>query len=267
MRPFLNFGVLFCFGCQLLNIVVAEPVEDFAFLFVGDTNTSAYLGASQGLIEANAQGEFLDTSYELRTSSASETPNFEGIAIVAAVGAQQLIALAQGFPDIAILNVVQAESTQGEQCVNNVFHVAPSAAMIADANSQWQKVNPGSKARAHAWHASFEKYAAGQLNIRFRKQFDRDMDDAAWAGWAAVKLLSDTIVRQPTLSSRQLINELKTNLAFDGQKGLDLSFRETGQLRQPLLLVDGDQVVGEAPVRGAADSSNLDSLGIVFCPK
>ncbi|MFT4581122.1 MAG: hypothetical protein ACI915_004901 [Gammaproteobacteria bacterium] len=267
MRPLAKFGALVCIGCQLLNVVVAEPAKEFAFLFIGDTSTLGYLGASQGLIEANAQGEFLDTVYELRTSPENETPNFEGLAIVAAVGAQQLMALAQAFSETAILNISQTESSLRELCFENVFHVASSAAMIADANRQWQEINPGSKARAHAWHESFKKYAAGQLNIRFHNQFDRKMDDAAWAGWAAVKLLSDTIVRQPTLSNQGLINELKTNLAFDGQKGVDLSFRETGQLRQPLLLVEGGKVVGEAPVRGAADPSNLDSLGIEFCAK
>ena len=84
---------------------------------------------------------------------------------------------------------------------------------------------------------------------------------------AAMKLLSDTIVRQPALAGEDLMEELKTNLAFDGQKGIDMSFRETGQLRQPLLLIDADEIVGEAPVRGIVDSSNLDSLGVPFCTK
>ena len=102
---------------------------------------------------------------------------------------------------------------------------------------------------------------------RFKDQFGSAMDDDAWAGWAAMKLLADTIVRQPALAGEDLMEELKTNLAFDGQKGIDMSFRETGQLRQPLLLIDADEIVGEAPVRGIVDSSNLDSLGVPFCTK
>ncbi len=93
------------------------------------------------------------------------------------------------------------------------------------------------------------------------------MNDEAWAGWAAMKLLSDTIVRQPSITGHELINELQTNLAFDGQKGTDLSFRETGQLRQPLLLVADGKIVGEAPVRGVVNPSDLDSLGTQFCAK
>jgi hypothetical protein len=267
MRFFVKLGVLVCCGFQLLNVASAESANEFVFLFLGDTKSPAYLGASQGLTEANAQGEFLSTSYQLRTGSARELTSFEGTAIVAAVDPQELVRLSQAFPDIAILNISQTETSLREQCLENVFHVVPSEAMIADANSQWQTKNPQSHARAQAWHESFKKYAAGQLNSRFGKRFDRTMDDVAWSGWAAVKLLSDTIVRQPTLSSRQLIGELKTNLAFDGQKGQDLSFRETGQLRQPLLLVEGGKVVGEAPVRGVSKTSNLDSLGLEYCPK
>jgi ABC transporter substrate binding protein (PQQ-dependent alcohol dehydrogenase system) len=139
--------------------------------------------------------------------------------------------------------------------------------MKADAERQWQRKEPGSRARAHAWHRSFKKYAAAQLNSRFRKRFGQPMDDEAWAGWAAVRLLSDMIVREQIAAPAQLLEALQTNLAFDGQKGIDMSFRDTGQLRQPLLLVDDDRIVGEAPVRGVVGITNLDSLGIPFCLK
>ena len=44
-----------------------------------------------------------------------------------------------------------------------------------------------------------------------------------------------------------------------------MSFRDTGQLRQPLLLVAGDHVLGEAPVRGVVEIEDLDSLGATHC--
>jgi hypothetical protein len=47
--------------------------------------------------------------------------------------------------------------------------------------------------------------------------------------------------------------------------GTDMNFRPTGQLRQPLLLVEDGKIAGEAPVRGVAD--DLDSLGNVECEK
>jgi ABC transporter substrate binding protein (PQQ-dependent alcohol dehydrogenase system) len=49
----------------------------------------------------------------------------------------------------------------------------------------------------------------------------------------------------------------------DGSKGTPLSFRPwDGQLRQPLLLTDGQGVVAQAPIEGLLHPSNvLDTLG------
>jgi hypothetical protein len=93
------------------------------------------------------------------------------------------------------------------------------------------------------------------------------MTDTAWAGWASVKLLSDTIARKQFTDTDNLLKFFKTELAFDGQKGISLNFRDTGQLRQPLLLIENGKIAGEAPVRGIANTTNLDSLGLTHCPK
>lgn len=89
------------------------------------------------------------------------------------------------------------------------------------------------------------------------------MDDKAYAGWAAVKLTSDTVARTSSADPVKLMDYFKTSLKFDGQKGSDMNFRETGQLRQLLLLVEDNEIVTEAPVRGVANS--LDSLGLIKC--
>ena len=93
------------------------------------------------------------------------------------------------------------------------------------------------------------------------------MTDIAWAGWAATKLLSDTIARTGSTDADALAEILSSDLAFDGQKGITMSFRNTGQLRQPILLIENDAIVAEAPVRGIVDSSNLDSVGLADCLK
>ena len=80
-----------------------------------------------------------------------------------------------------------------------------------------------------------------------------------------MKLLSDTVARVQDSSAATLLDALRSRLAFDGQKGVDMSFRADGQLRQPLLLVDGERLVGEAPVRGVVDIEDLDSLGPSRC--
>ena len=91
------------------------------------------------------------------------------------------------------------------------------------------------------------------------------MTDQAWAAWAAVKLVSDTVARLRSGEPGELLTALRNDLAFDGQKGVDMSFRDNGQLRQPLLLVEHGKIVGEAPVRGVVANGGLDSLGPSAC--
>jgi hypothetical protein len=73
------------------------------------------------------------------------------------------------------------------------------------------------------------------------------------------------VAREQTTDASTLLAALRARLAFDGQKGQDLSFRDNGQLRQPLLLIETNKIVGEAPVRGVTDVENLDSLGPFAC--
>jgi hypothetical protein len=64
-----------------------------------------------------------------------------------------------------------------------------------------------------------------------------------------------------------MLEYLKNDLVFDGQMGMEMNFRHTGQLRQPLLLIEAGKIVGEAPVRGIANPPTVDSLGNVECAK
>lgn len=92
------------------------------------------------------------------------------------------------------------------------------------------------------------------------------MGDDAWAGWAAVKMLSDTVARTQNADSAAMLSYLRDDLSFDGQKGDSATFRDTGQLRQILLLVDdNNKIVAEAPLRGV--KGGLDSLGLISCKK
>lgn len=236
--------------------------------FLGEADTDPHFGARQGIAEANAQGKFLGIRYELVTvEDASQAVAIAPSAIVAAVSPLRLLKLSADASGIAVLNVTAPDDELREECQPNLFHTIPSHAMRADALQQWQRKSPQSTAEARAWHHDFKKYAAGQLNQRYAKASRRAMTDEAWAGWAAVKLLADTIARVQTSDAGVLVETLQTDLGFDGQKGIDMSFRDTGQLRQPLLLVEGDSIVGEAPVRGIVGITNLDSLGLPICPK
>lgn len=239
----------------------SSTANEIKLSFIGDTNSQAYMGIKQGIDEANAQGVFMGQSYSLTTVPNSST------AIFTTVDAKHIAHLSKAHPNKPIFNLTSEDNDLRAECFTNVLHIPPSQAMKKDAENQWHQKNPNSSAKAQTWHYSFTKYAAGQLNIRFTKSSNHKMTDTAWAGWASVKLLSDSIARNQFTDTAKLLQFIKTKLAFDGQKGMSLSFRDTGQLRQPLLLIDNEKIVGEAPVIGVVNSTNLDSLGLTHCPK
>ncbi|MGH8656973.1 MAG: hypothetical protein ACREV4_00370 [Gammaproteobacteria bacterium] len=117
-----------------------------------------------------------------------------------------------------------------EACLPNVLHIIPSTKMKRDAITQWQVKHPNARASASAlaWHPSLKKYAGEQLDKRFKKAQGRPMDDYSWAGWVAVRMIADSAARIQTNDPRRLLEFLKTELKFDGQKGIDMSFRQTG---------------------------------------
>ncbi len=247
----------------------AEPIE-IHLAYLGDTSSTAYIGAKQGLSEANLQGQFLGQTYTLEATSsdalvAGSDP--KPAAVLAALDKAQLSALSSALPDTPIFNLTATDDSLRAACNTNLFHVIPSHRMKADAVSQWMQKHKDANVSAQAWHRDFKKYAARELNNRFRKANGIPMDGVAWAGWAAVKMTSDTVAREGRTNPEQLRTYFKEKLRFDGQKGVELSFRNTGQLRQPLLIVEDDKLVGEAPVRGVVDTTDLDSLGLKNCPK
>lgn len=259
----LNFLLLLLFS----HTVNAAQTE-FTFAYVGKIEHPAYLGISLGLNEANLQGQFLGQKYKIETfSSAAELPARmdDFLAIMAAVPLAELMSVRETARQHPLFNLVVEDDGLRRACLDNVLSIIPSEKMKQDAIAQWTKMNPENNAVAQAWHDDFEKFAARDLNKRFRKTFAKGMDDYAWAGWAAIRMAADSIARENITDPVTLLNHLKTNLSFDGQKGVDMNFRETGQLRQPLLIVENNALVGEAPVRGVAN--DLDSLGIRECAK
>lgn len=238
-----------------------SQASEIKLSFIGDKGSQAFMGVKQGIDEANIQGKFLGQSYALTVMPSSST------AIFTTVDAKQFGQLSKAYPNKPIFNLTVEDDDLRSKCFANVLHMIPSHAMKRDAEAQWFKKNPDNNAKAQTWHHTFTKYAAGQLNSRFTKSYIHKMTDTAWAGWASIKLLSDSIARSQLTDPASLLAYLKTELAFDGQKGISLSFRDTGQLRQPILLIQNEKIVGEAPVRGIAKTTNLDSLGLPHCPK
>lgn len=239
------------------------------FAYLGSDQDPAYLGVKQGLGEANLQGTFLGQTYsvDVHDPAGQAREDFTRyVAVLASADAAALRSLAEKASGRAVFNLRSDDEALREACIPNLLHIVPGLRMKHDAVAQWRAKNPEARVTASAWHPEFLKFAGRDLNKRFRAAYGTGMEDAAWAGWAAVKMTSDAIAREGISDAGVVLEFLKTRLVFDGQKGVEMNFRETGQLRQPLLLIEDGKVVGEAPVRGVAESDDdLDSLGHTSC--
>lgn len=262
----LNIAAFMLLGCIGAG---AREITEISFAFIGNTDSSAYRGVSQGIHEANLQGMFLNQNYTLHEFSGDNLYAIdpaEHIAIIIGTNADHLQRAGALFKNHALLNVTAHDDALREACAANLLHVIPSDRMLADAKAQWLQKSPDDEISVSGWHPHFVKFAARDLNKRYKKRFSEPMDQYSWAGWAAVKMTSDSVARKNLTDPAGLLNHLKTGLSFDGQKGLDMDFRDTGQLRQLLLIVDsaGD-LLGEAPVRGVVAPDAVDSLGLASC--
>ncbi len=255
---------LIVLACWLLT-VTAVPAAEFRLAYVGPTASRALHGLQLGTDESNRQGEFLGVRLALTIVQEGSIPG-DAIAVFADSEGEEgeIIELAKTAGDRAVFNLSDETDALRSACLENVLHIIPSARMKSDAVAQWVSRNPGSGVSAAAWHAGAVKFAARDLNNRYRERFGVDMDPQAWAGWFAARAVGDTLMREPGADAASLLRLLKEADGLDGQKGDPHSFRKSGQLRQPLVLVgSAGELVGEAPVRGAA--GGLDSLGTSPC--
>jgi len=237
--------------------------------YVGPTGTSTYDGARLGLHEDNLQGKFLNNTFNMKTVPPSRAATFDAsgyVAVLADLPADKLRALAARLPGAPVLNLANKDDALRRSCIPNLFDIIQSHAMEKDAVAQWQKKHPGSPVQATGWDSRFVKYAGSDLNKRYTDRFRKKMDEMAWAGWVGARMIGDVINRGTTANTGAVMQFLKTRLAFDGQKGLEMTFRKTGQLRQPVLLLEHGKLLDqEAPVRGVVDPDDYDSLGITGC--
>lgn len=227
---------------------------EFHFQYAGAEGSSAWSGLQLGIEESNIQGKFLGAAFSLSSGGA--------IAVFADKpgSLEKIGADANGRP---VLNLSDGADALRTPCAANILHVIPSDKMKRDAAAQWRLKEPADDVSSHAWHSAAVKFSARDLNKRYTRKFGKPMDEYAWAGWFAARAVADTLMRNPDADSQKLLQLLKED-EFDGQKGDPHSFRENGQLRQPLVIVATDgKLLGEAPVRGIA--TDLDSLGATSC--
>lgn len=116
-----------------------------------------------------------------------------------------------------------------------------------------------------AWAPVVEQWGAAQLQKRFRKLAERDMQSEDYAAWAAVRAMSEAVTRTKS-NDPAVIREfiLSPDFGLGGHKGSPLTFRPwNGQLRQPIPLVHAGALAAQAPLEGFLHQTNdMDSLGV-----
>jgi ABC transporter substrate binding protein (PQQ-dependent alcohol dehydrogenase system) len=117
---------------------------------------------------------------------------------------------------------------------------------------------------ASAWHWTWERHGAPQLNQRFDRIAGRRMTDADYAAWAAIKSVVEAMVRTGSRDIAVLRDFLRSDaFTLDTYKGAPGSFRRwDNQLRQAVLLHTHNAVIERAPIEGFLhQTNNLDTLG------
>lgn len=117
---------------------------------------------------------------------------------------------------------------------------------------------------AQGWHWAYERHGAPQLNKRFIKKAKRRMTGYDWAAWIAVRAIGEALVRVEGSDFKTLRDYIRSDeIILDGFKGFRVNFRSwNNQLRQPVMLVQGNWVTQRAPIDGFLhQTNNLDTLG------
>jgi hypothetical protein len=193
-------------------------------------------------------------------------------AVVAGSAADMAELGAQSSPNGTVLVncLAVADALRNEQCARTVFHIAPSETMIIAAKrlvAPSSSGSPNGESTIELWHASLERFGAGQLNDRYRAQVKQPMDSAAWAGWFAVKAIWEASQRARSVEGRTIADFIERDTtALDGHKGVALSFRSWDhQLRQPLYAVPtsggGAADIATVPSDPGPSRAALDALG------
>jgi ABC transporter substrate binding protein (PQQ-dependent alcohol dehydrogenase system) len=113
-----------------------------------------------------------------------------------------------------------------------------------------------------AWDAHFDRFGAPQVVRRFVKSAKRRMTDFDWAAWMAGKAVVAAAIASPRYDPVSVAKAL-ASASLDGSKGAPLQFRSWDrQLRQSMLLTDGQGVLATMPLEGVLHPKNiLDTLG------
>jgi ABC transporter substrate binding protein (PQQ-dependent alcohol dehydrogenase system) len=117
---------------------------------------------------------------------------------------------------------------------------------------------------ALSWHTVIEQWGAAQLQTRFDKLTNRQMNEIDFNGYLAVRTVAQAVHKTNSTSVTELVNYIKSpEFKLAAYKGRKLSFRSwNGQLRMPMALVQPHGLVSQSPQAGILHPiTELDTLG------
>jgi ABC transporter substrate binding protein (PQQ-dependent alcohol dehydrogenase system) len=151
-------------------------------------------------------------------------------------------------------DVVWVVDSDGEFARSLPYNTAQARPVVGDAGMV-----------ALAWAANFDRFGAPQVTRRFTKVAKRAMTDFDWAAWLAGKAVVAAAIATTALPRTDTASIAKalSSVSLDGSKGVPLQFRSWDrQLRQSMLLTDGQGVLATMPMEGILHPKNiLDTLG------
>lgn len=119
--------------------------------------------------------------------------------------------------------------------------------------------------RPATWSAAHEGWGATQLQRRFEEAAGRPMREADYQAWLALRAVGEAVTRTGSADPGAIRDYLLgPDFELAAFKGQPLTFRDwSGEMRQPILLTDGQVTVSVSPQEGFLHQvSPLDTLGI-----
>ncbi len=119
--------------------------------------------------------------------------------------------------------------------------------------------------RPATWTAAHEGWGATQLQRRFEEAAGRPMREEDYQAWLALRAVGEAVTRTGSADAGAIRDYLLgPDFELAAFKGQPLTFRGwSGEMRQPILLTDGQVTVSVSPQEGFLHQvSPLDTLGI-----
>ena len=164
---------------------------------------------------------------------------------------QQIPVFTQGLPDYDVLVAADENSVFADYLPYRTWDARP---VVGSAGLRPVTWDPGS-----------ESWGGAQLQDRFIRVSHRRMTELDMQAWTACRMIGEAASRTTSADPTKIMREMKgADFGVAAYKGQKLTLRNWDwQLRQPILLSDGRNVVSVSPQPGFLHQvTELDTLGI-----